>query len=128
VTTELPGNEHYGLLYGNDSLIADNSALIEKLARLKGISHVDQPKGLRLPASGREAWLDVSAKTLDEHQTNLETRLAETHAEIARLEGRLANKDYLAKAPVKLVEDTRQQLDAKKTLATALGVELKVLR
>lgn len=128
VTSELPGNNKYRLLYENDSLIADNSALIQKLARLKEITQVEQPKGLRLPGSGREAWLDVSAETLYEHQTNLETRLAEAHADIVSLQARLSNENYINKAPAELVDETKQQLEAKQTLAKALEAELKVLR
>jgi valyl-tRNA synthetase len=127
VTSELPGNDRYNLLYEDDSLIADNSLLIAKLARLREITHVDQAKGLRLPASGREAWLDVSEETLYEHQTNLETRLAETHAAIAHFEARLASESYVSKAPTALVEETKQQLEAKKVLVIALQRELDVL-
>jgi valyl-tRNA synthetase len=127
VTSELPGNNKYRLLYENDSLIADNSALIQKLARLKEITQVDMPKGLRLPASGREAWLDVSAETLYEHQTNLETRLAEAHADIASLQSRLSNENYVKKAPKELVDETKAQLEAKQALAQALDTELQVL-
>ena len=128
VTSELPGNERYRLLYENDSLVADNAVLIQKLAKLKDIQLVDQARGLRLPNSGREAWLDVSEKTLYEHQTNLESRLAETHAAIANFEARLANKSYVDKAPAELVEDTKKQLEAKQALAKALVSELEILK
>ena len=127
VTSELPGNEKYRLLYENDSLIAENTALIQKLARLKEITHVDQPKGLRLPSSGREAWLDVPAETLYEHQTNLEARLAKAHSDIKSLEARLANENYMKKAPAELVTETKDQLKAKTTLVSALEAELRVL-
>lgn len=128
VTSELPGNERYTLLYEDDSLIADNSALIARLGKLREITRVDQPKGLRLPASGREAWLEVSAETLYEHQTNLETRLAEAHAAIANFEARLNSESYVAKAPAKLVEETKEQLAAKQTLVIALQRELDVIK
>jgi valyl-tRNA synthetase len=127
VTSELPGNERYNLLYEDDALIADNSSLIAKLARLREITHVDQAKGLRLPASGREAWLDVSEDTLYEHQTNLETRLAEAHAAISNFEARLASESYVTKAPAALVEETKEQLEAKRVLVIALQRELDVL-
>ena len=127
VTAELPGNDRYTLLYEDDSLVADNSPLIARLARLQEIKQVDQPKGLRLPASGREAWLDVSAETLYEHQTNLEARLAEAHAAIANFEARLNSESYVAKAPAKLVEETKEQLEAKNALVAALQRELDVL-
>jgi valyl-tRNA synthetase len=128
VTAELPGNKRYGLLYQNDSLIADNAALIKRLAKLLEVKYTDQPKGLRLPNGGREAWLDVSDETLYQHQTNLETRLAETHAEIANFEARLANKNYVEKAPAALVDETKKQLAEKQAVVAALLKELEILK
>jgi valyl-tRNA synthetase len=128
VIAELPGNERYDLLYQNDSLIADNTELIKRLAKLKSVQPTDQARGLRLAASGREAWLDISDKTLYEHQTNLETRLAEVHTQIATLEARLANNTYVQKAPVKLVEESRTLLEQNRSLAERLVHELEILK
>lgn len=128
VTAELPGNKRYTLLYQNDALIADNAGLIKHLARLEAIKATDQARGLRLAASNREAWLDVDEATLYEHQTNLETRLAETRTFVDTLEARLANASYVEKAPAHLVEDSRNELEVKKTLIERLEKELEVLR
>ena len=127
VITALPGNEKYALLYQQDTLIEENQGLIKRLARLKDVSPTDQAKGLRLAASGREAWLDVSAETLYEHQTNLEQRLATAHNDKLMLEQRLANKSYAEKAPAKLVDETRRQLTEKEALIERLQEELNVL-
>jgi len=127
VASELPGNQKYALLFQDDSLIEDNAALVKRLARLGDVRKVDVASGLRLAASGRSAWLDVSAETLYEHQTNLESRLAQTHADIAMLEGRLNNKTYVDKAPAALVEETRKQLEEKQALVVTLQNELNVL-
>ena len=128
VMAELPGNEKYSLLYQNDSLIADNANLITHLARVKEAREVDQAKGLRLAASNREAWLDVSEETLYEHQTNLEVRLAETRAAVQNLEARLGNETYVQKAPAHLVDESKQQLEQKKLLIARLEAELQVLQ
>lgn len=127
VTAALPGNEKYTLLYQNDSLIADNVALIAHLARVKAVEPVEQARGLRLAASGREAWLDVDADTLYEHQTNLEVRLAEARQFVTTLEGRLSNTTYVEKAPAHLVEESKRQLEEKKKLVEQLASELDVL-
>lgn len=127
VMAELPGNQRYGLIYQQDSLIADNTELIRHLARLKSVEYADQARGLRLASSGREAWLDVNEETLYEHQTNLEVRLAETRQFVATLEGRLANESYIAKAPTHLVDETRHELTQKQALIERLQVELEVL-
>jgi len=128
VASDLPGNNKYDLLYQNDSLVADNASLIQKLTNLKSVKQTDQPKGLRLPNSGREAWLDVDEKTLYEHRTNLEVRLAEIHKDIASLKGRLDNKSYVEKAPKELVDDTQKQLEQKQDIVKALKAELEVIR
>lgn len=128
VMAELPGNEKYGLLYQNDSLIVDNADLIKHLTRVKEVREVDQPKGLRLAASNREAWLDVSEETLYEHQTNLEVRLAETRQFIKNLETRLGNETYIQKAPPQLVEESRKELEAKQQLVDRLEDELSILK
>lgn len=128
VTTELPGNRRYELLYQDDSLINDNAALIQKLAKLSAVTKVDVGRGLRLANSGRQAWLDIDEKTLYEHQTNLEERLAGAHHDVAALEGRLGNENYLQKAPAELVEESKKQLEEKKALVARLLKELEVIR
>ena len=128
VTAELPGNNRYSLLYSNDNLIADNSELVKRLAKLKDVTAVDQARGLRLASSGREAWLDVSDEMLYEHQTNLEVRLTEAHADVKALSVRLDNENYVSKAPAALVEESKQQLKQKKALIGRLEDELQVLK
>ena len=127
VTTELPGNQKYALSYEQDTLIADNAELIQHLARLLEVAHVEQPKGLRLAASNREAWLDVDENTLYEHQTNQEVRLAEARKLEMTLSGRLDNPTYVEKAPERLVEESRAQLVETKALIERLTRELEVL-
>ena len=127
VATSLPGNAKYSLIYQQDSLIEDNAALITRLAKLKTIEKTTDTRGIRLALTGRDAWLDVSAETLAEHQTNLEVRLAGTHKELQVLTGRLSNEGYLAKAPAALVEETKKQQAEKQALIERLQHELEVL-
>lgn len=127
VISELPGSQKYTLLYQQDSLVADNADLIRHLARLKEVRSVDQARGLRLAASGREAWLDVSEETLYEHQRNLEVRLAESRLRIKNLQSRLENESYVAKAPAQLVAETRDELTSEQALVKRLEAELSVL-
>ncbi len=127
VMSELPGNDRYTLLYGDDSLIAENTELVRRLARLKEVKSVDTARGLRLAASGRDAWLDVSEEVLYEHQTNLEKRLVEARAQAAKLQGRLDNERYVSQAPAHLVEESRQQLKSTQGLIERLVNELDVI-
>ena len=127
VIAELPGNKKYRLLYGNDSLIADNQDTIKHLMRLEAIEHTDQPRGLRLAAANREAWLDIDSETLYQHQENLEMRLAEARQKLAGLKKRLENPTYVEKAPAHLVEETREQLTEQEKIITRLVSELEVI-
>ncbi len=127
VISELPTNKRYNLLYEDDGLIADNTAILKHLIRVGDIVQTEQPKGLRLAASNRQAWLDVDEDTLYEHQTNLEVRLAETRAYRTTLEGRLSNENYVAKAPAHLVEETKKELESTKELELRLETELSVI-
>lgn len=126
VASELPGTKHT-LLYEHDSLIEDNRGLIERLAHLGLVEHVEQPRGVRLAVPNREAWLAVDAETLYEHQTKLELRLVECRDHVAKLQARLDNPSYVASAPERIVEETRQQLDERLQLEKKLIHELEVL-
>ncbi len=127
VTSELPGNQKHEVQYHSDSLLADNAELIQHLARLKAVLHTEQPSGLRLAVSGREAWLAIDQKTLYEHQTNLEVRLSEAKQRQRTLTGRLDNESYIAKAPAELVEATKKEAEEVQQLIERLENELTVI-
>lgn len=127
VTTSLPGGSRHTLLYQNDALIQDNEHLIVRLAKLKDAQVIEQPRGLRLALANHDAWLDLSEKTLEEHKENLEARLAGTRQEVATLELRLMNKNYVNKAPAALVEESQKLLKEKQALVERLLHELEIL-
>ena len=127
VMSELPSNKRYPIIYMDDSLVADNAELIKKLTRASAVYSTDTARGLRLAASGRDAWLDIDAETLYEHQSNLEERLADTRKEATNLEVRLSNESYVAKAPAALVDESRKLLSEKVALIERLESELAVI-
>lgn len=126
IATEL-GSGKQTLLYEHDSLIADNEELLKRLAGLANVRRTEQPKGLRLAVPNREAWLEVGEDELYQHQSRIETRLAECKTRIAQLEARLSNENYVKQAPAKVVEETKQQLADQRELESRLGRELDVL-
>jgi valyl-tRNA synthetase len=125
VTAELPTGK-YSLLYQNDRLIGENAELIQSLANLKSISQVEQGRGMRLASANHQLWLDIDEQLLYQHQTRLETRLANLRQEIANLEKRLSSDGYVARAPKHLVEESKQQLTAKRALEKRLMAELGI--
>lgn len=123
VTSQLPAGK-YDLIYVADDLIARHAELIQRLAGLKSVKLADSSRGLRIPSTQREAWLDISEELIYEHQTRLELRLVEARKDIAGLENRLANPSYTDKAPAHLVAETRQNLADKKALEQRLVAQL----
>lgn len=126
VAKELPGGKQT-LVYENDSLVADNADVIQRLAGLAAVEYVEKPEGLRIAVPNREVWLKVAPDVLYEHQGKLEMRLAECKQRILQLEGRLANEKYVAQAPKKIVEETREELKTLTELEQRLGRELSVI-
>lgn len=95
------------LLYTKSHLIGDNAHLITKLARIGGTEQGGQGVGVRLLSA--EAWLQVEAKRLADYRTELKDKIEKTKKELANLESRLANKNYLASAPAHIVQQTKDQ-------------------
>jgi valyl-tRNA synthetase len=123
-TSELPGSKYYNLLFKDDSLVSQHQDLIKALSRVHDVLEVADPRGMRLAVSHRNAWLDVEPEVLAQHESNLKARYQATKAEVQKLEARLANKGYLAKAPAHLVEQTRHELGLKKHVLKRLALEL----
>lgn len=130
VTNELPSNKKFDLLFGEDSLLSENFELVKRLVgyHVKSVVHTDKPKGLRLASSGREAWLDVDEKTLSDHESNLEVRLAQEHQAAKTLRGRLDNPSYTEKAPEALVEESNRQLRETEERIIRLQRELEIIK
>ncbi len=126
VTSELRDKKHT-LLYGSDSLIEDNEELVGRLANLKEVRKVTNPKGLQLAVPGREAWLEIDEKTLKKRHKELEERIEKVRANMAALEKRLANEGYIAKAPANVVEETKSSLKEQQELETRLTRELELI-
>lgn len=126
ISLELPMKGGHTLLFNDDMLIADNSQLIQRLARLKDIELTEEPHGLKLAVVGREGWLAIDAETLTKHQKSLETRLQAAKERVSSLEGRLGNEAYTSKAPASLVEESRKELVEQQALVSRLETELSV--
>jgi valyl-tRNA synthetase len=128
VTNELPGTNTYPLLVrADDSHALANAELVMQLAKVQSVEGSDDPKGLRVAVADRDAWLAIDAKTLEEHQSNLEIRIASTHKVVAGLQARLATPSYVEKAPAHLVEETKRELEEKTALVERLQQELTSL-
>ena len=123
ILSDLP-NGKYGILYQNDGFIAENTDLIKQLANLSSIDHTDQPRGLKVPSTANEVWLDISDDMIYEHQARLELKLVDIRKQIKNLETRLDNESYVSNAPENLVNESRSQLAESKLLESKIAAEL----
>ncbi|MFV0485011.1 MAG: valine--tRNA ligase [Candidatus Saccharimonadales bacterium] len=124
----LPGAKKYPVLFGQDSLVDDHQLLIQFLSKAPSVTPMDAPKGLRLAIPNREIYLVIPDKILIEHQKNLEERIMSLGREIDTLTLRLSNPNYLAKAPEKLVEESKKQQAEKESLIEKMKQELELIK
>lgn len=124
----IPGNERWDVIYGNDSLVADNAELIIQLARVKVYSSEGQPRGIRLALPNREVYLDVPEEVVVSYKDALVERILAVGKELNLLNARMMNPRYVEKAPAKLVKETRDQIKEKETMIAKLKRELEVIK
>lgn len=111
------------LHYIAPDFITSNATLIEKLTGIKAVTEVQLSPGLRLTNSAYQCWLDVDNNALKEYIGEMKGKLTAQQSVVTRLESRLANTAYTAKAPPKLVEQTKLQLTEAQTILATLSQE-----
>ncbi len=125
----LPGANAYPILFDNDPLVSANQLLIQHLTKAPAVPQVttDELTGLRLAIPGHNIYLQIPEEILQKHKENLQERILKLGQEIITLENRLANPNYVKKAPKELVEETHTQLDTKQTLLEKMKAELQLI-
>jgi len=117
-----------GTLQIQDStLVKNNRRLLCQLANLADISFVLRGKGIALSTLDGHGWLEVDEKTANQAKHRLFEQLVDTKAQIATLQTRLANKNYLNKAPQKLVAESKEQLKSLQEKKELIGSQLLLL-
>lgn len=112
------------ILYGNDSLVDDNSLLVQYYTRVKSvISDEGQPRGLRLALANHEVYLDVSPEVVADYATSLENKILAVGRELDALNMRMMNPNYVDKAPAVLVKETQDAIAEKSALIERLKLE-----
>ena len=124
----IPGGKKWGLLYGEDALVADNSLLIKTLTKVPFVSACEgTPKGIRLALPNDELYLDVPEKVVAEYKEALTARILAVGKELDALNARMMNPNYVDKAPAALVKETRDGIKEKEKLISHLKKELDVI-
>jgi valyl-tRNA synthetase len=127
----LPGTNNtkkYGLLYDNDSIIADNQLLIKTLSKVPTINSLKgSPRGLRLALANHELFLDVSEKVVKDFKDALTDRILAVGRELDSLNLRMSNPNYVNKAPEHLVKETKDQIKEKEALISRLKAQFELI-
>ena len=122
------GHFGYGLLYGEDALVDDNSLLMQYLCKVPSIASCEgAPRGLRVALPNNELYLDVPEKVVRDYRSALEERILAVGRELDALNLRMSNPRYVERAPEELVEETRQQIAEKEGLIERLKGQLEVI-
>ena len=127
----LPGTNNtkkYGLLYDNDSIIADNQLLIKTLSKVPTINSLKgSPRGLRLALANHELFLDVPEKVVKDFKDALTERILAVGRELNNLNLRMSNPSYVNKAPEHLVKETKDQIKEKEALIARLKAQFNLI-
>lgn len=111
------------LYHQNINILKENSNLIIRLAGLKAVEEVNDGQGIYLKNTKYRCWLDIDTTTANDYMQQLDLRLDKQRKIIEGLKKRLANKEYLHKAPKTLVHETKEQLVAAENLIEELEFE-----
>lgn len=111
------------LLYTDAPVLSENSELVKRLGRAGDIQKTQQSRGLTL-MSTPNTWLDIDDQVISAYKDTLVQQLAEQGSVVKNLEQRLANKGYVASAPEKIVQQTKDQLAEAKATKEQLSKEI----
>ncbi|MGF1545523.1 MAG: valine--tRNA ligase [Parvularculaceae bacterium] len=115
---DLPAGDKFPLVCVEpDDLLADRLALhaplIERLARLEGVSAArdgDAPRGVALVSGGATYVIDIAgAVDPDAVRARLDKEIAKADKEIGIVDKKLANKNFVDRAPAEVVDEQRER-------------------
>ncbi len=111
------------LYHKPNPVISQNAAIIKRLAFLEDVVEVSDGNGFYLTSTKFTCWLDIDKNTITKYLSKLEDRITQTENSIGLLEKRLANQDYLSKAPKQLIEQTKVNLEEETRKLSSLKQE-----
>ena len=106
-----------------------NASLIKRLARLEDITALEgeEPKGaVQAVAGGLSALLPLGEVIdLEAERARLTKEIEKAEKEIGKLEKKLSNEQFLAKAPAEVVEENKARRDAESEAKAKLEAALQ---
>lgn len=113
------------LIHVDNEFANHHSGLLVTLGGLGDVELAKSSNGVKITSAPFDCWLDIDANTAKAYTAKLKDKISTTRQSIKQLEGRLNNKNYVDKAPEKLVNETKQQLESAKELLAVQQSELK---
>ncbi len=118
----------FGLLYGDDSLVDDNTLLVKLLSRVPSVASTNgSPCGLHLALAGHDLYLDVPADVIADYRAELEGKILSVGRELDGLNARMMNPAYVERAPAALVKETRDAITEKEQLISRMKEQLEAI-
>ncbi|MDQ5886438.1 MAG: valyl-tRNA synthetase [Patescibacteria group bacterium] len=108
----------------SSDLIEENQDLLQRLAKLGSVKRTGESSGLKLNDTNQKAWLEISPEDLASYKDKLVEKLGSTETSIKGLDKRLQNKSYVANAPTKIIQQTRDQLEQAESTRKQIKEEL----
>lgn len=113
------------LFFTDVPFLRDHAELISGLAKIQGVHEVEDGKGLHLTTTNYTCWLDVDRETTEHYLTKLEKQLKSAENAAEGFKKRLDNEAYVKKAPKKLVDETKKQLEDSEQLIKNIEIEIE---
>jgi valyl-tRNA synthetase len=131
----VPASAKLGLLIMNASgdektWLDNNQAVISKMARIESFDHVDDmPQGaIQIVIGGMTLGLPVAGIIdLDKERERLNKEIQKHEKEIKQIEGKLANENFVSKAPAEVVEEQKIRKTEANIMIEKLSSALKQL-
>ena len=118
----------FGVLFGEDILVDDNTLLVKFLARVPFVAPTNgAPRGLHLALSNHELYLDVPEEVVKTYRSELEERILAIGRELDGLNARMMNPAYVERAPAGLVKETRDAISEKENLIEKMKMQIEAI-
>ena len=115
-------------LFGEDVMAIENTLLLKFLSHVPYISSTNgTPRGLKLAIANHELYLDVTAEVVAKYKDELTEKILAVGRELDGLNSRMMNPNYVERAPVELVRETRNLIAEKEKLIEEMKMQLNVI-
>jgi valyl-tRNA synthetase len=120
------GDKDTKMTFKDSSLLDKNRTLIKKLSGAASVEETTAGSGLKLTGIKFNVWLNIDKSRAERHLAKLEEKQKGYKDHLAVLKGRLANEEYVSKAPEEVILDTKMQIEEYERLLSETASEIKL--